>query len=966
LTNTAIADPDCRDTYIMPARQAMFDGTLSGLRQANTILEEGTQAPVCADDREFAFLHAFSKTAMLLIRDDDANIDSFLELAKTFELWLTGDYWAYPPDLQFQAVLNQHDAYQIPPDAPDANRIRAVLDTSIIPDLTLIINELNSISDSPQDPFRIFLTPDETSVFFGPDSPGLDYDLEIDYGEVLLLKGILTAIKAHLEGQTAYDIAIDANDMLIEKIYGQSINVNNDVLIPHPYLLDVLPTPNYPNVNGTAILAQAAQDFCAAIQYYIDAVNYITSEEDDQNDDFLFIDPNANEVSDTINDRLSSMRSSILNDTVGAYPLNTTKTYFVTDPCSATTWLLNLDFDMFLLPEETGTLVASGSAPSPWVVEGVNIDGNTIMVEMDYDVSGEWSQALLTGDISQDHNSISNITLEYWGYYTGSIYNMSGQLITTETDFKHLDLNPIFGSSPRYPQPLNPRDILPQFDNWNSPLPDTMDNGLGQDPTLGGILPDFNHNDWRTLFDLQPAGLVYLQEIQPWQKGPYGFVNVWRQIDLILQDPASDTDEDSNAVDNVDLDKLYMGYDDNYIYGQITYHDYDQDDQFSHTFCSITLSYSPDNEDSLGSIRFDFDIRPFDEEVYCSIYYLTDSGYGYLYWDYITSFYAQLGTAGISFRIPWDSLPNNLAGRFLSVDTDGYNDLTYESDSEDNKTHIRLGEVGSISGTIFYPGFIGGPIFVQAYTDPTEPDDSIVASTILASPGTYTLQGIGLGWQGYVRAFAPLFGFNLFDPDALTIQNSDPVFLWLEDLEDVDLVLNNPPLLKNGVWLTGELYDDDYEGNWFAFDAVQNAAYSLDLDRITSENASMTLFARDGDTEIIELFYWETQHIDWLCTASGRYYVKVAEDSYPPEGGTYQIRMTTTADCPLADIASPQWPDVKDCAVDFYDLAALCSHWLNDCPDQYVCGGADFAENGLVNLADFSALANDWLQIGTP
>jgi hypothetical protein len=966
LAGVAAAEPNCRDTYIVPGRQALFDGTLSGVREANTIFDAGIHNSICAGDRELAFLHAVAKTAMLLIRDNNGTVDSILELAKTFQVQLTGDYWANPPDLQLQVPLNQHDAYQIPPDAPDANQIRAILNASIIPELGTIISELNSITDSPGNRFRIFLTPDETRIFFGPDSPGLEYDLEIDYGEALLLKGILTAIKAQLEGQTAYDIAIDANDMLIEKIYGQSIDINNDVLISHPNLLKVLPTPNYPDVNGKSLLAKAAQDICTAIQYYLDAVAYISSEEDPQDDDFLYIDPNNKEGSDIIINRLSTMRSSILNDTIGNYPWNMTKTYYMTDPGSTTTWLLELNYDVVALPVcEDGTFVASDSdsAPSPWEVTDATIEGNTIMVEMDYDVPGEWGGALLTGDISPDHNSISNATFEYWGPDNGTIYNMSGLCTATQTQYKQLDVNPVFGSSPRYPQPRNPRDILPQLDQWNAPLPNTMGNGLSHDPTLGGILPDMNQFIWNLLLNSQPAGLVYLQEVYPWQKNKDGFVEVWFNNNLIFDDPASDTDDNSQEVQNADIKRLYMAYDDDYLHGAIILHDYNAVTISSGLqYYYLYLSYSPDQEDSLHSIGFYIDLG----SEYLGVYIMTSDSYGYQYWEYAGEGEIHIGQPGIEFRIPWYEIPDFLPGRFISLDSEAYDPSWYYSDGEENHTHLKMGEVGSISGIVSYPAFTGAPIFVQAYTDLDDPEHSIVASTVITTPGPYTLEGIGLGWQGFVRAFTPLFGFNVFDLEALTIQDAVPVFLWLEDLEDVDLTLNNPILLVNGQWFTGQTDADVHLPVWYAFDAIKDGSYTLELNRPTSQ-ASMTLFARNGHTELVELSTWDFQYIEWSCSTTGRYYVRVMEDYYyQPEGGTYQIRMTTTANCPLGDIAGPQGPDVRDCTVDIYDLAALCSYWLNDCPDPYVCGGADFTEDGYVNLADFSALGGNWLQTGPP
>jgi hypothetical protein len=59
-----------------------------------------------------------------------------------------------------------------------------------------------------------------------------------------------------------------------------------------------------------------------------------------------------------------------------------------------------------------------------------------------------------------------------------------------------------------------------------------------------------------------------------------------------------------------------------------------------------------------------------------------------------------------------------------------------------------------------------------------------------------------------------------------------------------------------------------------------------------------------------------------------------------------------------------------DCVVDFWDLAAMASHWLDtDCggePD--ACLGADMNDpaDGSVNWRDLSILAGQWLQCGYP
>ena len=208
--------------------------------------------------------------------------------------------------------------------------------------------------------------------------------------------------------------------------------------------------------------------------------------------------------------------------------------------------------------------------------------------------------------------------------------------------------------------------------------------------------------------------------------------------------------------------------------------------------------------------------------------------------------------------------------------------------------------------------------------------------------------------------------FNVFDLDALSIESRVPVFLMDRRLDGVDIILNNPVLLEKDVWESEEINADIREEDWYAFDAVQGGTYTLDLTRGTSSYASLTLFDRNGYEELEELYYWQAQQIIWFCPVSGRYYVKVAEDYYLAEGGTYQVRMTSDITCPQADIASADWVGVKDCRVDFYDLAVLISHWLESCSEPYWCDCSDFDESNLVDFGDFAIMASEWFEYGMP
>jgi hypothetical protein len=780
---------DCND-YIIPGRALMFNGKLSGLRQAYQTFDDGINDLDCSNNRELRFLHAVTRTVMLVIKDDNGSIDSVFELATHFGIDVLGDYWAPhfdPCGLELSIALNQHDAYQIPSDAPDINEISGVIGASMIPEINEIIDELNSISDPCENRFRIFFDPNETRIFFDPSSLGLQHDLEVDYAEVLILKGLLTALKGLLQAQAAYDMCIDANDMLVEKVYGDSFNINTDLLVPHPNLLDVLPTPCYPDANGKAILAQARQDWIDSINYYLNTIDYIRSEGDDQEDDLLYIDPNKGFLVDTVNEKLIALRDSLQNDTIMTYPLETTKTYDIYDVNSIPIGQLVLVYNFTGIEGDDGSLTFTDSnlAPSPWEVEWFGREeANCLEIELEYYSESEWGEGWFEGTLSSDSNSITNGTLEYWGSTYGTLNDLSGQLISTEVTDVNVNLNPIFGSSPNYPNAVNPRDLLPMF-NWsNDAEPNTMGHGLGDDATLGGIFPDMNQQDWNEWLDLQ-AG------------------------------------------------------------------------------------------------------EPF--------------------------------------------------------------------------------PVGTISGTVSYDAWNGEPIFIQAYEDWDDPENSIVASMMIAEPGFYTLEGIEPGWEGYVRAFTPLFGFkNFFELEAFEIEAAVKVSMPRNHIDDVNINLHYPRFLENGVWVSDEIYPGVGEKNWYAFNAVDGANYALDVNQVTSQYAYMTLYGRDGHTEIEQLYYWQTQHLDWTCLVSGRYYVKVANGYYQPAGGTYRIRMTSNRDCPQADIANPDWVGVKDCKVDFYDLAVLVSNWLERGPEPYWLDNGDFDKSASVDFIDFAVVADEWLQDWTP
>ncbi|HBG27451.1 MAG: hypothetical protein A2Y10_02660 [Planctomycetes bacterium GWF2_41_51] len=949
------------ENYLTTGRAQLFDGTLDGIRNGYQTFDNGLKDAGCGDcqtSRELKFFHALSRTAMLVVKDDAGNIDSAFEQMDKFGINISGQFWApyfRPARIEFSETKNQHDYYEIPDDAPDVNDLRKISEENFIPEIEAIIAELDSIIDSPTNRFRVYLSADELRIFHA-----IDYEfenplepVEVDYGEVLMLKGILTFIKAQLEYKAAYDLYVSPNAKLYEKYYGGNLKISDDIFSAHPDFLKVLPTPSDSN-DGKAALAQIKQEMINGINYYLDSVEYIRGEEDEQEDDFFYIAMEDEFIADEIEKKLVVFRDSIMNDTVAELPMEKTKTFGIYDAGSAYIGELTLVYNFTDIEGDEGSLTfTDGVTPTPWDIDWFGVTATRfIEIEFEYYGNYEWRQGYLEGFLSEDGNNILNATFEYWGNVSGTLNNLSADIESIEVENGQIDLNPVFGSSARYPNPVNPRDLLPVFDEWNFPFIGTFGHGLDNDPTLGGIVPEMTQEYWQKEFDLQPSGLIYLDYKNQQPIYLNGYLDDWQANQIILNDPSGDAVDDEDIeelqlVSGTDIKTVYMATDKSFLFGAIeTYDDFQMDNYYCF---NIFMTYIPQDTSALCSIKFVI-TRYGDGSVIGEVYYM-DNSYREKDWYWFGEFQAVRGQNCIEFIIWKGFIPDNLPGRFIIIESEG-SDPYGNYNSEENYTNLRIGELGSISGTIEYDGHQGDPIFIQAYTEAEDPEESIVASTMITEPGQYTLEGVPMGWQGFVRAFTPLFGFeNPFALEAFNIENARPLSMMYDDLENVDIEMKYPVELKNNIPTSGHINSETTEPDWFYFDAVEGRAYWVDI--FTNE-LEIALYDRNAKEEME--FYGE-----WVCPVSGRYYVKVYNSYYWPIAGNYELTLNTNAECPRADIANSEWPGVKDCRVDFYDLAVLVSTWLEECDYPYWCEKADFDQSGRTDFSDFNIFAEEWM-----
>ncbi len=968
----AAAAQNTAQSYLVPGRAALFDGTLTGIRDAAEIFETGyydTDCVDCLDSRELAFFYAVSRMAMWIARDDEKSVQSGVELARELGVEIQGDVIR---SIELTEPDIPEDRYGRPILPNDIEGLLADLetyrDTVALSELGYVIDVLDGITETPEDRFKIFLTPSETQVFLDPEMPPYSHDIEVDFGDVLMLKGMLSMAKGMLATNTAYDLHVSEEALLFEKIYENMFSVQHDLLLPHPEFLKLLPTENDP-ADGKAILAQVRQDIINGLTYYRDTLDYLldasrSAEPGELEHQLFYIAPEDWYTAERIGEQLDRLLVSLLEDTTFAVEGQTYKRFELSN---SNDWLeLELTEDTFGTLED-GYLQVSGDDYSMdfWDVKFEVVD-HQLYGYADYGWyhgnggSWLWVSGYFEGTLDESRTAISDAFFDYWGDTSGSIASLSGQVEWQDIEDPFLvDLNPIFGGTSRFPDPISPRDLLCEFGQWNKPVPGTIGQGLGGDPTLGGILPEATDHTWQGWIDPQPTAKLPWPLVDNWQMIG-GWPTFWLNEQRIFRDSLDDVADGLSEIPGLDIYELYMGLGWSNLYGSIVLKDAPAHDGIS--VYTLSLNPSPVSPMALGTFKLKITIQ--NEFVSAESYFREDS-YGYPWWTYIDMHEARLDANWITFKIPFDNLPCSIFGRYVSINSQWGYDEWWLQEADQNHTHIQLGQTGTLSGEVMFSGYRGGPIFVRAFTDWTQPDESLIAYTVLSEPGTFVLEDVATGLQCYIEAFSPLFGdYHLLDMGALKSTTNQLVWTKAQTVSGIVLDLDVPTVLQNGIWQPGQIDFPLQREQYFAFDAMAGADYTFELEHFGMSNAYMTILDRNGNDELMRGFSWQTEPIHWTCPVNGRYYVRISEPDRSGQSGEFYVRMTTDLICPPADISGSQWAGVRDCRVDLHDFALLASYWMQACFEPYWCQDSDYTQSGTVNMTDLSKLLDDWLVDG--
>ena len=842
-------------------KKLLMRGKLSALKNVNVILDQLLMEPEYALDREALFLHSLSRVAMLVIRDEGGTDGSVFELMRAYGVEITGDSYM-PMMLETIAPVDVNGEYHIPETAPWIEEILEVIRPNAAAEVASILEEIDLITETGGDKFRMYFYPIET---------GMNRAVEVDYSEVMLVKGMLYLAKAMLEIESAYDLNCGEEQDLLTLFYTGKPNINKEMLEKYPDLLKVLPTATETTVDGAAILLQAKVDFINWLDYMASFIDYIGNEEDDQSDDLIFL--SDSEYGPKLVAGINEVVDSLVGDSVLEYDVLERYEYKLEKSGEEAG---ELEIEFVLGEAIGGAHITIQKGEYTYYCEedysDLDDDGNLFIYFEAYRAYSEeegwmgrddlWTSGLyFEGKLSGDFESITDIRVrfeeDYWEM-GAAIFGYAASSVGYEVEKFELDLNPIFGGTARYPDPVVLRDLLPEFDRFSMPIAGTMAKGLmdaGASPdeaaTLGGIFPQATQEHWSGM-GMAADGEFVIKDVE-WDmliypEWLYEDAYVWGWSDEYAIYTNYSVRNNFVSLQDKLVDSVYLAKDEyGNTYGSVIF-DHEQDYSSDWHVLRAVLAFSKyPHYVTEGDIRIKLYAQPDYGDTYMEVcvYVVDDWGD---YWEYIYEGSARMLTPySIDFRISdydfyYDEYEFDLSGKYFSGSARYVNDGWCRTVSEQHlNSMVRVvDEPGSeislyaISGVVNYDNYEEGPIYVQACAD----DGFIVAQAILEGPGAFVLEGVDAGFDGYVKAIATntvmlLQNIQYEEHEFDVVEASVDVSLAGADLSGVvvDILAGNT-VWDNATWISvDEEVTYEREGReFYRFVAPETKVYEVLFD----------------------------------------------------------------------------------------------------------------------------------------
>lgn len=749
---SATSVPLSATAAIETGKTQLFQRTVSGALSAYETFRaaQETYGSTAADAEKIKLrvYLAFTRILDVVLRNDGGSVDTLTELLAQYGITRTGDAF---DGIKFDLPLNDDGKIILPSGAPaSAEALQSFFAGPFLAAVNASIADIDA---------AIALCPTTgegidreiiSKTLFDPTDP-YQLDVEMDAGDYYLFRAALKLLKIYALMSAGYNSEISIRDIVALANMEMNQRMLKLLLDRYTNFLKVLPN------TGAQQLNDARLTLIDAIADYETASARIRSDNSLQAgaEEMFSFDVTDLQREVFYREQIALVKDSLQNDKTVA--VGGTHEWWNFSILTPETKNINIELQDSFSYGSYNTYSLTGCDSKfgcgAWLEYAV-VSGNNIGLFFNHNYPYGWS--VFQGTLDQ---SKTQITGTYNGYSSSS-GGFSGTFSAVRTsvinDTTNINIFPLFGNVSTPPKAL--RDMLPQLNGYGYPVPGTMGNGLGNDPTLGGILPDFTTQDqWLRDMDglFIPAGPVPIADrainvqdelITDWIEGDRAFTDITGEV----SDPARD------------IQSLYLAKDATYLYLRI-------DTAGTIPMANIYdwLSYYV----VLKKLPGDQYERPNDLKI--RVYYNSYSSQWMAELDRVDNwgnmvFFASLNSADfkvfgnhVEMRVSLAQLAlaqlGSLEGRFLKVGSEGY------SGSDDNPTCLQIQPTASVTGNLTIPGYDGvGPVRIGVFeygpdfsTDPMKrigawggyPDSSGNL------PATYTISGLPVGQKVFVTVF---------------------------------------------------------------------------------------------------------------------------------------------------------------------------------------------------------------------
>ena len=450
--------------FVAAGRAKMFNGgnpTYSGILDAKADFEAAVDADNSDAGAHF-FLAICTAAEFSLQNGNGSGLETAMDLANAFGIERNDNDNLEDGLINPPPALYEH--YDPPSTVPTGGELRVFLDSQFIPFIDGLIAHLSV----PGTGFVITLTAGETG-----DAP-----VEIDYGDVLVIRSLLHHLKSVVHIVIAYEMDVDLHDIIAKGTAGvfkfqRFIEENEEALKLRP-------------TDGSVHLGEARASLLAGIDDYRDGLNFITGERDSQSDHLLFFSTTEEEQSARYALELMTELKTSLEENRAYARENTYEQWLLTNG-------QNENLVVEYVQSQEGNFSYS-HVMGFGVCSFFACDGNVTAVSRNGDQI-TWSlinegfcpaTATLTGTVSGGNVSGTYTVSDCTGVDRNGTF--SGVNTDTSPHSENYNFNRVFGNTGE--PPLDIRSVLPKFSNHNEMIAGTFPGT----PVLNGIVTHLQTN----------------------------------------------------------------------------------------------------------------------------------------------------------------------------------------------------------------------------------------------------------------------------------------------------------------------------------------------------------------------------------------------------------------------------------------------------------------------------------------